>query len=301
VDGGGTKTSAVILDDRGRVRAEAYGPPSLHSAVGWVGAVAAVRATVSRAERRAHLSRPQYAGACVALAGVDTAGEERVATRHFRRAFGRRVGRLTVVNDTLAALRAGTDTKRAAVVVAGTGSNAFARGLRSTAFAGGLGPLLGDDGGGYWIGRAGLRAVAKAADGRGRKTALTRALLRHFSVRDVRTLASRLSGAGTAKRVVSLASVIVDRAAQRGDPVARRILLEAASRLAAMAVAAARRAGLGRSPFPLVASGGAFRAFGLRRSFRSILRRSLPGARVEILRTPPAVGAARLAIETSAP
>ena len=42
--------------------------------------------------------------------------------------------------------------------------------------------MLGDEGSGYWIGRAALRAVLRAADRRGPRTVLTQMLLEHFRV-----------------------------------------------------------------------------------------------------------------------
>lgn len=299
VDGGGTKTAAVILDDRGRKRAFAEGKASLRTETGWLGVARTIRATVATAERRAGI-RPRYTAACFAIAGVDAPQDARAGKRALVRVFGRRVQRTLVVNDTAAALRAGTPERFAAVVVAGTGSNAFARGPKGTAFAGGWGLLLGDDGGGYWIARAALRAALKSLDGRGPETALWPALAHASHARTLRQLHELLVRSRYAKRTVSLLSRTVDQVSRR-DTVARAVLVEAADRLATMAAAAARRAGLGQTPFPLVASGGCFAAPVLLRSFRSILRQVLPGARVVVLRIAPAVGAARLAVESSTP
>ena len=58
-------------------------------------------------------------------------------------------------------------------VTAGTGVACLAvRRDRRAARLGGHGFLLGDEGGAFWIGREGLRAVLRAADGRGPRTAL---------------------------------------------------------------------------------------------------------------------------------
>ena len=48
--------------------------------------------------------------------------------------------------------------------------------------SGGWGYVLGDEGSGYWIGRAALRAVLREADHRGPATVLTPMLLEHFGV-----------------------------------------------------------------------------------------------------------------------
>src|SRR6185295_3235694 len=91
--------------------------------------------------------------------------------------------RVLVVNDALVALEAGAPDRPGVVVIAGTGSIAYGRNERNEAArAGGWGYVLGDEGSGYWIGRAALRAVLRAADQRGPATVLTPMLLEHFNV-----------------------------------------------------------------------------------------------------------------------
>ncbi len=83
-----------------------------------------------------------------------------------------------VIEDAALLLAAGTPDGWGVAVVAGTGSMAFARAADGrTARAGGWGPLLGDEGSGYAIALAGLRAAARAADGRAPATPLTDRLL----------------------------------------------------------------------------------------------------------------------------
>lgn len=295
VDGGGTKTAAVLMDAQGRVRARAEGSASLRTVLGWSASARAARDTVAAAERVAGV-RPRYTNACFALAGVDAPEDAGVGHRHLRRVLGRRIPRFHVVNDTYAALRAGTAARFGVVVIAGTGSNALARGPRGEFRAGGWGWVMGDDGSGFWIGRAGLRAALRSLDGRGPTTALWPALARALGTRSLRGVHDLLAEDGYPKRTVSHLSRTVDRISRR-DPVARVILVEAARRLAVMAEAVARRAGLGRSAFPLVVSGGCFNAPVLLRAFRATVRSRTPRARVLRPRREPAVGAALLAKE----
>src|SRR3989442_5818311 len=68
------------------------------------------------------------------------------------------------------------------IITAGTGSIAYARDAAGQLHrCGGHGWQLGDEGGGYWLGRRALDAAARARDGRGEGSTL---------------LARRLSGAG---------------------------------------------------------------------------------------------------------
>ena len=101
----------------------------------------------------------------------------------------------------------------------------------------GWGHLLGDDGSGAWIGRAGITAGLRAQDGRGGSEPLLRAILTQYS--DLATLLDSIYASGTpAYELARFAPVVAD-VARSGDPVARSIYREAASRLADTAIAAA--------------------------------------------------------------
>src|SRR5262249_22680106 len=116
------------------------------------------------------------AAICLGMAGVDRP-QDIEAVRGIMRRIGFKA-RVVVVNDALVALVAGAGDAAGVVVVAGTGSIAYGRNDSGRAArAGGWGHLLGDEGGGFWIGRAALRAVVRQFDGRGPVTLLTPMIL----------------------------------------------------------------------------------------------------------------------------
>ncbi|WP_460061736.1 N-acetylglucosamine kinase [Streptomyces sp. YKOK-I1] len=160
------------------------------------------------------------------------------------------------------------------VLVAGTGAVAARIAARvPAATSGGDGWLLGDDGSGFWIGRAAVRAALRATDGRGAPTALVRAVGRELglppgilpprgygvtdTVRWSATLRTayraHLLPALTDRPPVRLAdhAPLVVAAAQEKDTVAAEILREAARRLAETVSALTPRPGE-----PLVVTGG---------------------------------------------
>lgn len=114
----------------------------------------------------------------------------------------------------------------------------------------GHGVLLGDDGGGFWIGREGLRAVLRAREGRAPETALDAAAVRRFgAARDLATTVHELDDPIGAITGFALA---VAEAADRADPVASGILAAASAALAeTVTVAIARLAGDGHLPLTL--------------------------------------------------
>jgi N-acetylglucosamine kinase-like BadF-type ATPase len=103
----------------------------------------------------------------------------------------------------------------------------------------GWGSLLGDAGSGFAIGRAGLDAVLRAADGRAESTGLLAAAERRFA--PVPQLAEAVYGAPVPTRAIAAFAGDVAREAAAGDVVARRILNEAAQELALSAVTALER------------------------------------------------------------
>lgn len=132
----------------------------------------------------------------------------------------------------------------------GTGVACASRGPQDDAphLLGGHGYLLGDEGGGYWIGRAGVAAALRAADGRGRATVLVSAAESRFGA--LSGIPIRLHSAGRAVDEIAHFAPEVLAAARAGDAVATRIVEDAVEELALVSRAAHRRAGAhGATPF----------------------------------------------------
>jgi N-acetylglucosamine kinase-like BadF-type ATPase len=151
-----------------------------------------------------------------------------------RRALARRLdglaARVHVLSDAQAALLGALGERPGLLVLAGTGSIVIGRDARGRwGRAGGLGPLLGDEGSAFWIGRAWLRATTGGED-----------------VLALRRLAARPDAVA---RIAALAPTVLRRAPH--DRRARRIVAEAQRQLASLALDVARRL---RLPRPVVVS-----------------------------------------------
>lgn len=143
--------------------------------------------------------------------------------------------RVRVMGDLELAHRAAFSEGPGVLLIAGTGSAALARGRRGAwARAGGRGPLLGDEGSGFWIGRRWLE---------GRPDAEALALARRPDA---------------VAAVAALARPLLARAAA-GRPAERRVAREAADHLARLARRAAAGAGL-RAGAPVCVHGGLARS-----------------------------------------
>ncbi len=268
IDGGGTKTvawlAACAAGEEPRVIGRGTAGPSNVQAVGFDSAIKNLNDAVAAAFDHAGIACATVAAAVVALAGSDR-DESRQQLERW--AEGRRLARrLRVVNDALPVLAAGSPDGWGVVLVCGTGSFCFgqSRDGRCTR-AGGWGYLFSDEGSGYAIAVAGLRAAAKAEDGRGPTTELLPAFLRRLSLnKSAELIPAVYRMADNSTAIASLAQVVTATAAKQ-DAVAEQIVMDAAGELAAMVAAVARKLDFASESFPLVLSGGVLLGFeGLR-------------------------------------
>jgi N-acetylmuramic acid 6-phosphate etherase len=259
IDGGATKTVAWLARPTGEgepsiVGRGAAGPANPH-AVGFDVALANLDRAIAAAFDDAGLSAGPVAAAVLGLAGSGRDENRQVLHRW---AEGRRLARrFRVVHDALPVLVAGSPEGWGVALISGTGSFAFGQTrVGRSERAGGWGYLLGDEGSGYQIALAGLRAAAQSADGRAPATRLLDALVRRLGVREPLELITAVQRmAGDRAQIASLADVVTE-AADEGDALAQRILDGAAADLAGMVAAVARRLGFSDGTFPLALAGG---------------------------------------------
>lgn len=294
IDGGGTRTRAIITDGKGEVLGEGVAGPSNPLRVGITGAVSAVREATDKACAAAAIQRSDIASAVIGLAGVKAAG---VRSR-MREALGvLGVASLEVVTDAEIALFGATGGKPGVVVIAGTGSVCYGMNAKNQrAYAGGWGPMAGDEGSGAWIARRALQAIAKAADGRGPETSLSQAACAYFNVATVEELSTAIyAPALTNERIAGFSKHVIEAEAV-GDEVSRGILVDAGCELGAAATAVIRRLGMERAGFQVAYVGGIFAAGEvLLKPLREEVARRAPDAFVAPPVLPPVVAAARMA------
>ncbi len=260
IDGGGTKTVAWLADrdpaGEQSVIGRGLSGPANPQTVGLATAAESVAQAVAAAFEDAAVEPAPVAAAVLALAGSD-----RDENRTFLKDWAKRrrlARRFCLVNDAVAVLAAGSPDGSGVALIAGTGSLAFGRNRAGhTARSGGWGFRFGDEGGGYTIAVAGLRAAAKCADGRGPATRLLDRLLARLAIHQPPELISAISRMGTDPAAIAALAGTVCGAAEEGDAVARRIVDEAAGELASMISAVVRELGFATAGFPLALAGGA--------------------------------------------
>lgn len=301
IDGGGTRTRAVLVDAGGTVLGVGVAEGSNVHDVGPTVAGRHLRAAVERAwaVREGAPRRIVAAGFC--LAGLVTDADRTVAMAAVAEAGLLTDGTILVLDHDGAAAVAGAHLgDPGLVLIAGTGSACYGRGVDGAVLrVGGWGWWFGDEGSGAWLGREALVAVAEATDGRGSATALSAAVLEQLECSDADELLYRvyvrgLDRAGTA----SLAPLVFVSAAER-DAVASAIVQRAADHLARAVEAAVRAIGTERPPLALV--GGVATAAAMRAPLdRALERRGVDVDIVDAAVAPP-FGAALLALERRGP
>ena len=293
IDAGGTKTVCQLADERGEVLAEARRGGANLQAAGELDVEKVLHGVMNEVLGDTDLTP---AAICLGIAGVDRP-EDSAVVRGIMKRIGYKA-RVLVVNDALVALEAGAAGQPGVVVIAGTGSIAYGRNAHDEAArAGGWGYVLGDEGSGYWIGRAALRAVLRQSDRRGPVTRLTTLLLEHFQVAHAQDLIHQVYHPALRPAANAALAQCVQRAFTAGDAVAIGILRGAADQLEASAMSVARRLDLVGTQFPFVLAGGMFRAVPwLHDELDRRLTLASPKSRTFVLDVEPAAGAVRLAI-----
>ena len=297
IDGGGTKTHAVILDTDSSILGEGLAGPSNPLRVGIANAASAIREAIDKACQAAQLRRTDLIAAEVGLAGARRK-ELSERMRESLRTLG--IPEIFVVGDADIALYGATEGAPGLIVIAGTGSICCGiNGRGKTICAGGWGPIAGDEGGGSWIARRALRAIAHAADGRGPATSLTDAASVYFHVSDPNDLSTAIYASSiTNERLAGFAKLVIE-AAKAKDRIAREILSEGGRELGRAAVAVICNLKLERERIQVAYVGGVFQAAGdlVLSSLREEVERVAPKAFLAPPRFSPAVAAARMARE----
>ena len=293
VDGGNTKTVAVVSGPDGRLRGTGRGGcADIHNAATPERALDAIELAVRAALAEAGCGPGDLAAAAFSLAGADWPEDFVLLERRLRERLDLRVAPL-VVNDALGALRTGSPDWTGIAVVAGTYNAVGARHPDGRVFHLGFWP---DGAGGRDLARDALRAIYRAELGMGPATALTGRALALWDAADPIELlyAFTRRGGFPEDEQDRLAPLVLD-AADEGDPPARAIVAEKGRILGVQARASADRVALPLAGARVVLTGGVFTHPSARLADATMAE--LPGAVAVRDGTPPVAGALLLALD----
>ncbi|KAJ7594126.1 hypothetical protein C8J56DRAFT_1002107 [Mycena floridula] len=270
VDCGGSKTSAVLADRDGQILGRALGGPSNFAYLTMEGFVTVVKDTITDALKNCNPSflslppSPGFAAAWFGISGVDSPSSVARLTPVLSDLLGIPAGpNLIIGNDTqllAAPLQTLEGVTQAVTVVAGTGSITVSfeqvdGRIQELGRVGGWGWILGDEGGGFYVGRELLRQVllehdqASVASIAPEPTRLKTRMMECFSVTTIPDILAALHMADPAsttadssslphlrlsreKRLSSLAPLAFEAAFENKDPLAINVLRTCAGMLA---------------------------------------------------------------------
>ena len=259
VDGGGSKTRFLLIDEAGTVLASHTEGPAYYLEIGLpdLGQMLArgIGTTLQQAQvaaadlTYAFLGLPAYGEDAALVPELDAAPAAALPQRRYR-----------CGNDMVcgwAGALAGADGIN---IVAGTGSIAYGEYAGRSVRAGGWGELFSDEGSAYWLAREGLRVFSRMADGRTPRGELYGLVRNHFALADDLQLCAAIYGKDASQRSqLAKLSPLVAEAARAGDRAARELFAHGATELADLVHAVAARLGVPpEAELPVSYSGGMF-------------------------------------------
>ncbi|NJK39001.1 MAG: ATPase [Oscillatoriales cyanobacterium RM2_1_1] len=312
IDGGGTKTVCVLMDEIGQVISRGEAGPANYQVVG----LDRVRHSIEQAIEQA--LEPAIAHSCqshvtIQGMGLGLAGIGRPEDFQAIRLLAQQIhtqselpvqwhlhpNAVITGSDSLTALVGGLGHGAGVVAISGTGSHIFGRNRQGqTKRVGGWGYLLGDEGSSYDIGIQGLRVMMRAYDGRGESTGLLEAFQTHLNLQNPESLIQLVYRQGWGAKDIAALGLIVDQVAVAGDPVAQAIITQAAEELALATRVAVQGLFKPGETVEVVTQGGTWRGLArLRQQFTEFLQGL--GVEVQVVwpRYEPANGAGLLALQ----
>lgn len=253
VDGGKSKTKAVIIDSSGFEIAKSLGPglEIIGSVNGYERVINSLRATFDQLPEKG-----RFAGVAFGLNGAQAPSESaNLAAKAISSLV--KADRFTIASDVVMNYLGAIGNQPGIVVAAGTGAVVMAISRQGIPYRiDGDGPLIADRGSGFDIGRQGLKIAVMVDDGLPGSTALHKAMIQRFGT--LGNTVNSVYGAVSPIELVASFSRSVAEAAKEGDEISIEILRCAAQDLALNVQAAARRSKLEGGPICYSTAGGIF-------------------------------------------
>ncbi len=303
VDGGATRTTAVIATEGGETIADSISSATSFLSVGVENSINNLNSAVFGALEKAGIGRDIiFESSCFGFAAFNVPDDintyrEIVGNEKLKKHL--RSSKILIYNDTRIGLEAGSSAENKIIIIAGTGSNCFGINDRGEqAGATGWDYILADEGSGYSVSVKALRAVMREYDGRGDKTMLTEEILGKLGLKEAIEIVNWTHGKPFSKKRIGQFAEIVCRCAYREDEISIKILHEEAMEAVLSVETVAGKLGLLNKKADLVFVGGLFKC---EKYFKDVITEELKSRFDNINFKPlvvrPVNGAVKLAID----
>ncbi|HPU43290.1 MAG TPA: BadF/BadG/BcrA/BcrD ATPase family protein [Dictyoglomaceae bacterium] len=297
IDAGGTKTEAIILNEKCEIVGIGRSGPGNYEGIGMEDAKKNWMLAIDRA--KGEHKDITFEFACFGLAGADFPEDFQMLEKEVRSL--NLVENFIIENDASIALRAGNKEYWGVIIVMGTGNNGYGRtrdGRWYRYF--GEGYIFGDWGGASSVVEEMLFRAFRSYDGRGTKTLLEDEVLKFFEVKDYNELAKKLYyNPSDFYKALNMAPLLFE-VAKKKDKVALEIIERVVNETVLSAYNLMKKLDLLNDETPVVLAGGLYKGANfLPEYIQGKLRMYAEKSKVVLLKIPPAVGAGLIAYEFS--
>ena len=258
LDGGGTKTIAVLSDGNGNILGKGRSGSSNPRNIGIEEAVENIVKAIKESAVKVGIKNIS-----IIFLGLPCVEEEfkekkdkikkEILKNSFFSSF---TGKIVIESDQLVGFRAVTNEKNGILLNAGTGAVIHGWTGKKEVKIDGWG-YLSEEGSAFWVGQEALRYIFKQIDGREKETLLKNLIFKKLKIKKKEELIEKIYSKGFHEKICSL-SVFVAEAGEKKDKIAKEILKEAAKKLSFSAIVAIKKLDFQKKEFPLVLSGSMF-------------------------------------------
>ncbi|MEH2108151.1 N-acetylglucosamine kinase [Nostoc sp.] len=311
IDGGGSKTVCVLMDDSCQVLGRGEAGPSNYQSIGIEATLESIQSAIHNAVEVTKIKNTVNIEAiCLGLAGVGRAANIEVVkglvqelqnNKSLPINWALQPANIVICNDALIALVGGIGQPVGIVVAAGTGSILFGRNHQGyTKRVGGWGYILGDEGSAYKIAVSGMNAALKYYDGREISTTLVEAFKQHLDLENIEDLIELIYRREWGVKQIAALAPIVDLAAASGDIVANTLIDDAVKELVKATSTIIDAIFTSDSVLEVVTTGSVWLGrCKIHQRFVTSLVNKFPKVNVIFPRYEPAYGAGLLALQTT--
>ncbi|MFZ3070876.1 MAG: BadF/BadG/BcrA/BcrD ATPase family protein [Anaerolineaceae bacterium] len=298
IDGGGTSTRAAILDEKGKLLGIGIGGASNYDDIGVEATKENISKTVQSACQMASLSECSFNAIFLGLAGLSSEADRNIVRQIATELNLAPSNHIGIDHDIRIALAGGLSGRPGIVQIAGTGSSCYGRNFEGLSWrSGGWGPLIADEGSGYWLGIQAMRAATRAADGRAKPTVLTKMVLDKLNISEIDEILSRIYAHNISRSEIAEIGPSVIEAAKMGDETAKAIIDLGAEDLAECILTVAKKLKF-TDRFEVALTGGVFKAGEtVINPLRKVVHEEMPACSIMLAELPPVIGACLLALE----
>ncbi|AFZ24399.1 putative N-acetylglucosamine kinase [Cylindrospermum stagnale PCC 7417] len=300
IDGGGSKTVCVLMNEARQVLGRGEAGPSNYQSIGIAATLQSIKDAIDEAIKTTN--NVNISAICLGLAGVGRTEDIEIIKKLVQELpinWELQPENIVICNDALIALMGGIGHDVGIVVAAGTGSIVFGRNhQKKTKRVGGWGYILGDEGSAYKIAVAGMQAALKSYDGREISTTLVEDFKQHLSLASIEDLIELIYRREWGVKEIAALAPVVDFAAASGDEIANQIIDDSVKELVKATATVIEAIFNSESVLEVVTTGSVWLGrCKIQERFAASIIKNFSFVRVIYPRYEPAIGAGLLALQ----